>query len=161
MKKYLTQDLMFWFWVHTRNPDHKKRFIRNENGTSPIFKILKNRLSLFLKWLAHFLKPKKRIYISDTKSRNFLMYYSFMTYFVNVWFYKLANFLAIAHFVIVFLHINNNNNNKNNKKRLETLKKTRNTRPNGGWKIRNDCTKQARLRLDHFLLRFLWSGLRV
>ena len=60
------------------------------------------------------------------------MYYSFMTYFVNVWFYKLANFLAIAHFVIVFLYINNNNNKKNNKKRLETLKKTRNTRPNGG-----------------------------
>ena len=60
------------------------------------------------------------------------MYYSFINYFVNVWSYKLANFLAIAHFVIVFLHINNNNNNKNNKKRLETLKKTRNTRPNGG-----------------------------
>ena len=57
------------------------------------------------------------------------MYYSFITYFVNVWSYKLANFLAIAHFVIVFLHINNN---KNNKKRLETLEKTRNTRPNGG-----------------------------
>ena len=60
------------------------------------------------------------------------MYYSFITYFVNVWSYKLANFLAIAHFVIVFLRINNNINNKNNKKRLETLKKTRNTRPNGG-----------------------------
>ena len=91
---------------------HAIRIIRNENGTSPIFKILKNRLSLFLKWLAHFLKPKKRIYISDTKSRNCLMYYSFIIYFVNVWSYKLANFLAIAHFVIVFLHINNNNNKK-------------------------------------------------
>ena len=60
------------------------------------------------------------------------MYYSFITYFVNVWSYKLANFLAITHFVIVFLYINNKINNKNNKKRLETLKKTRNTRPNEG-----------------------------
>ena len=111
-KKYSFEMHKHFIFISTRNPDHKKRFIRNENGTSPIFKILKNRLSLFLKWLAHFLKPKKRIYINDTKSRNCLMYYSFITYFVNVWSYKLANFLAIAHFVIVFLHINNNNNKK-------------------------------------------------
>ena len=52
-------------------------FIRNENGTSPIFENLKNGLALFSQTTSPFLRPKKH----KNTSQNCIMYYIFIIYF--------------------------------------------------------------------------------